>query len=250
MLFSLICHPNPSVISITFTSKIYTKSDHFSWTSRLNHNPSHQHLLCLWFYYAPCNTPRVLFLKCKCKHVFSLFKICQCLSITTRIKSDLPKWSTSMTWLGTSLPLGPQLLSLSEWLTKPKPPWTFVLSLKHAKRFPPAETLNLLCFLFGTLFLPSSLRMPASSSSFKSHFRYQVLTEASLTLFIMMLYCIGLVALIWICNFHPNLSSPKMITPKSGEVKKSIIEFHLIYLLIYILVIRVLKFYFCVYLFI
>ena len=125
LLFSFISHHNQLAVSISCASQMYTKSDHFLSPSLLSLNPSHQHLLCLWFSCAPYNIHVVMFLKCKCKHVLPLFKVFQCPSITMRIISNLPKWSTSMSWLGTSLPLGPQFLSISAWFTKPKPLWFF-----------------------------------------------------------------------------------------------------------------------------
>ena len=124
LLFSFISHLNQSAVSISCASQMYTKSYHFSSPSLLSFNPSHQHLLCLWFSCAPYNIHVVMFLNYKCKHVLPLFKIFQC-PITMRIISNLPKWSTSMTWLGTRLPLGPQFLSISAWFTKPKPLWFF-----------------------------------------------------------------------------------------------------------------------------
>ena len=195
-LFSFISHLNQSAVSISCASQIYTKSDHFSSPSLLSLNPSHQHLLCLWFSCTLYNILVVIFLKCKCKHVLPLFQILQCPSITMRIISNIPKWSTSMAWLGTSLPLGPQFLSISAWFTKPKPLWSFFLLLKHAKRFPSSEPLSWLCLLFGTLFVPYSVCIPASSLSFKSHFRYQVPTVVDLTVFIILLCYIMFVALI------------------------------------------------------
>lgn len=154
-LFSFISHLNQSAVSISCASQMYTKLDHFSLSSLLSLNPSHQHLLCLWFSCALYNILVVVFLKCKWKHVLPLFQIFQCLSITMRIIYNIPKWSTSMAWLGTSLPLGPHFLSISAWFTKPKPLWSFFLLLKRAKRFPSSEPLNWLCLLFGTLFSPT-----------------------------------------------------------------------------------------------
>lgn len=98
--------PNPSGVSINFSSEIYTKPHHFSPHHLLNCSSSHQHLLCLQFSSKAHNTVSygVTLLKCQCKYIFPLFKILQWTFVARRIKSNLPKCSASIPWLGTSMP--------------------------------------------------------------------------------------------------------------------------------------------------
>lgn len=104
--------PNPSGVSISFTSEIYTKPHHFSPHHLLNCSSSHQHLLCLQFSSITHNTVSygVTLLQCQCKYIFPLFKILQWIFTARRIKSNLAKCSASKPWLGTSIfPRRPQL---------------------------------------------------------------------------------------------------------------------------------------------
>lgn len=131
--------PNPSGVSISFTSEIYTKPHHFSPHHLLNCSSSHQHLLCLQFASITHNTVSdgVTLLQCLCKYIFPLFKILQWIFIARRIKSNLAKCSASKPWLGTSIsPRRPQLF---HWA---KPFGPFFLPLKQAERFPLSKPLN------------------------------------------------------------------------------------------------------------